>query len=128
MIRLEQALQAWGTPDFKAVLKQEVALLSTDQLPLQQGLTSGNYVTADPVTVMINSISRLIVPYRRGVIYHALLIDQGAMNRAPTELCAYRSGNGITAPQHGRPIPEARQKHALTLPAPWRNQRAVPSK
>jgi len=38
MIQLTKALHAWGTPDFEAVLKQEIAQLGADYLPLQQGL------------------------------------------------------------------------------------------
>ena len=94
MIRLEQALQAWGTPDFKAVLKQEVALLSADQLPLQQGLTSGNYVTADPVTVMINSVVEMesIIRVRMGIFYQGVLggcscADDPTPTSASNEYC-----------------------------------------
>jgi hypothetical protein len=36
MIQLDKALSAWGTPDFEAALKQEIAQLGDDQLPLQQ--------------------------------------------------------------------------------------------
>jgi hypothetical protein len=55
MIRLDKALHAWGTPDFATILKQEIAQLGADQLPLQQGLSTGNYVADEPITVVINS-------------------------------------------------------------------------
>ena len=42
MIKLDQSLQAWGTASFQEILKQEIANLGLDQLPLQQGLTTGN--------------------------------------------------------------------------------------
>jgi hypothetical protein len=57
MIRLNKALRAWGSPGFKAVLKQEIERLDAEQLPLQQGLTIGNYAISDHLTVMINSVS-----------------------------------------------------------------------
>lgn len=74
MIRLDQTLLAWGTPDFKAILKQEVARVA-DQLPLQQGLSSGNYVTDDPVTVMVNSVAEMenSIRVRVGIFYQGML-------------------------------------------------------
>jgi hypothetical protein len=74
MMQLDQALRAWGTPDFRAVLEQEIAR-GADQLPLQQGLSSGNYVTADPVTVMITSVAELenIIRVRAGIFYQGVL-------------------------------------------------------
>lgn len=75
MIQLKQTLHAWGTPDFKAVLKQEIGQLPPDQLPLQQGLTSSNYVTADPFTVMIHSVAEMenVVRVRAGIFYQGIL-------------------------------------------------------
>ena len=74
MIRLDKALHSWGTPDFKAILKQEVARVA-DHLPLQQGLTTGNYVTDAPVTVMINSVAEMenIIRIRAGIFYQGIL-------------------------------------------------------
>jgi len=75
MVRLDKALHAWGTPDFEAVLKQEIAQLRADQLPLQQGLSTGNYVTAEPVSVMINSVAEMenIIRVRAGIFYQGVL-------------------------------------------------------
>ena len=75
MIQLNQTLHAWGTPDFKAVLKQEIAQLGVDQLPLQQGLTSANYVTAAPISVMIHHVAEMdnIIRVRAGVFYQGIL-------------------------------------------------------
>jgi len=56
-IRLDKALKAWGTPDFADVLKQELVQLGADQLPLQQGLSTGNYVADEPITVVVNRIA-----------------------------------------------------------------------
>jgi len=41
MLRLEKAMRAWGNPEFKAILKQEIEGIDTEQLPLQLGLTTG---------------------------------------------------------------------------------------
>jgi hypothetical protein len=75
MIRLDKSLRAWGTPDFEAALKQEIAQLEADHLPLQQGLSTGNYVTADPITVMINSVAEMenIIRIKVGIFYQGVL-------------------------------------------------------
>ena len=57
MIRLTKALSAWGTPEFKDVLKQEMEQLDAAQLPLQQGLSTGSYALGDKLNVMIISVS-----------------------------------------------------------------------
>ena len=75
MIRLNNALRAWGTPDFKAVLKQEIAQLGADHFPLQQGLSSGNYVTDDPITVAINSVTEMekVIRIKAGIFYQGVM-------------------------------------------------------
>lgn len=53
MIRFHNSLNAWGKPDFEAVLKQEIAQLDPLLLPLRQGLSIGSHVTDRPVSAMI---------------------------------------------------------------------------
>lgn len=53
MIRLTRAVNAWGKPDFNAVLKQDIEQLDVDQLPLQQGLSTGSYVAGTQFSAMI---------------------------------------------------------------------------
>jgi hypothetical protein len=53
MIRLTNALNAWGTAGFNAILKQEIEQLTIAQLPLQQGLTSTSHALDDRLRVMI---------------------------------------------------------------------------
>ena len=57
MIRLDKALQAWGTPSFPAVLKQELKDLDTALLPLQQGLSLSSHVADGKIDVMVISAS-----------------------------------------------------------------------
>lgn len=57
MIRLTKSLNVWGTPDFNDVLKKEMEQMDVDQLPLQQGLSTGSYAIADAIEVMIISVS-----------------------------------------------------------------------
>jgi hypothetical protein len=71
MIRFDKALLAWGTADFETLLKQEVARLGIEQLPLYQGLSISNHVTDDPITVMINRVTELenVIRVRAGILY-----------------------------------------------------------
>lgn len=75
MIRFEKALGAWGTPGFTAILKQEVERLDADQLPLQQGLSTGNYVADTPFTAMINNVAETdkAIRVRAGIFYQSMI-------------------------------------------------------
>jgi hypothetical protein len=53
MLRLPRTLAAWGTPDFEAILREETRQLGAEQLPLQQGLSVGNYALASRLDVMV---------------------------------------------------------------------------
>ena len=53
MIRLTRSLNAWGTPEFRDVLKQEIEQLDAALLPLQQGLAASSHVTDRPFQAMI---------------------------------------------------------------------------
>ena len=57
MPRLPKSLSAWGSPAFRAVLKQEVEQLDRQQLPLQQGLANSSHVTDRPIQAMILSMT-----------------------------------------------------------------------
>ncbi|MBI4809448.1 MAG: hypothetical protein HY799_10935 [Nitrosomonadales bacterium] len=75
MIRLDKALLAWGTPDFEAVLKQEIARKGADMLPLQQGLSHSNHVSDAPVTVVIKEVVELdgTIRVRAGILYQGII-------------------------------------------------------
>ena len=57
MIRLTKTLNAWGTPDFKDILKKEIEQMGAEQLPLQQGLTTGSYALDGRLNAMIIGVS-----------------------------------------------------------------------
>lgn len=57
MIRLTKALNAWGSPDFEDILKQELERLGCDELPLQQGLSTGSVAVGGNLKVMILGVS-----------------------------------------------------------------------
>lgn len=81
MIRLDKALSAWGTPDFAAVLKQQIAQC-TDQLPLQKCLSTGSHVVDAPVTVLINSAAELqdVIRVQIGVFYQSVIAGCSCAN------------------------------------------------
>lgn len=53
MAQMTRALAAWGSPDFKTVLKQEIETLGAGQLPLQQGLSTSSYALDTQLSAMI---------------------------------------------------------------------------
>jgi len=57
MIRLDQSLCAWGTPEFERVFKQELAQIGNHVLPLRQSLSVGSHVTDTPPTVMVIGVT-----------------------------------------------------------------------
>lgn len=75
MIKLDKSMQAWDTPNFKLVLKQEIEQLGADSLPLQQGLTTGNYVSNTPFTVLIHNIAELenVIRVKAGIFYQGII-------------------------------------------------------
>ena len=75
MIRLDKALSVWGTPDFDNVLKQEVAQLGPNHLPLQQGLRSSSSVVDSPITVMIQSVADRgdVIRVKAGILYEGVI-------------------------------------------------------
>ncbi len=75
MIHLTHTLSAWNTPGFEATLKQEVAELGADHLPLQQGLSTGNYVADAPITVAIHSVAETenIIRVKAGIFYSGMM-------------------------------------------------------
>jgi hypothetical protein len=74
MLRLEHSLQAWGSPEFETVLKRELAQQASE-LPLQQGLATGNYVLDAPLTVVINSVADTggTIRVMAGVFYQGVI-------------------------------------------------------
>jgi len=75
VIQLKDVLSAWGTSDFETVLKHEIEQLDTEQLPLQQGLSSSNYVTDDPITVIVNHITENdeVIRIKTGIFYKGII-------------------------------------------------------
>ena len=75
MIRFIDALNAWGTPDFNAILRQEIERLTAEQLPLQQGLSRGSYSDGKGLSVMIISITDqpTLIRAKTGIFYSSII-------------------------------------------------------
>lgn len=74
MIQLHKALNAWATPQFETVLKQELAQQAA-QLPLGQALSSSSSVADTPITVVIHSAADQggAIRVKAGIFYEGLV-------------------------------------------------------
>ena len=72
---LSRSLCAWGSGAFEATLKEEIAQLGADVLPLQQGLSSGSTSLDANLEVMVLRVTeesdRLRV--RAGIFYSSIV-------------------------------------------------------
>jgi len=75
MIKLAKALAAWNRPEFKDTLKFEMEKLDPQQLPLQQGLTTGSCVTDSKISIMIISVADEVscVRVKAGIFYSSII-------------------------------------------------------
>jgi hypothetical protein len=75
MPRLIRSIQAWGTPGFEAVLREEIAQLGAGVLPLQAGLTSGSIGLDDKVSATILGVTEGpdALRVRAGIFYTSIL-------------------------------------------------------
>jgi len=75
MIRLDNVLRAWGSPDFKDILKHEIEIMDAELLPLQQGLSTGNHIISNQHSVMINGITETEnhIQVTAGIFYKSVI-------------------------------------------------------
>ena len=75
MIRLIKTLNAWGSSGFEDILKAEVEQLDTDQLPLQQCLSTTSYVTDSPRKMLIISVAdeEWLIRVKAGIFYSGII-------------------------------------------------------
>ena len=75
MIRLSKSLNAWGTPAFEEVIKQEIAQVGAEQLPLQQGLSTSSYALDNKLEVMILKVSEEagFIRAKAGIFYTGIV-------------------------------------------------------
>ncbi len=75
MIRLPATLQAWGTPEFETILRQETESLDINDLPLQQGLIHGSHALAEKLHIIhlsSNATAQALV-VRIGIYYSSVI-------------------------------------------------------
>jgi hypothetical protein len=92
-MRLRESVRAWGTTDFAAVLKRELAE-HADQLPLQQALTGTSAVADEPVTVVLldaradeTSIHAKVGIFFAGILGGCSCADDPTPVESQTEYC-----------------------------------------
>jgi hypothetical protein len=75
MLRFTNALNAWGTPEFDAILKQTIEQLTGEQLPLQQGLTSSSHALDDKIrAVVISAVDEGdVIRAKAGIFYTGII-------------------------------------------------------
>lgn len=75
MILLTKALNVWGSPEFTVILKAEVERLNSGLLPLQEGLSAGNYVVGDKFNAMIlgTSEDENFIHAKVGIFYNSII-------------------------------------------------------
>jgi hypothetical protein len=75
MLRFIDALNAWGSPEFRDALKREIERLTIEQLPLQQGLSSSSHALDDSLRAMIISVADEgdVIRARAGIFYSGII-------------------------------------------------------
>ncbi|MES0372059.1 MAG: hypothetical protein ABUK11_07240 [Mariprofundaceae bacterium] len=75
MIKLVQSRDAWGTPDFKVVLKDEIEQLNPLLLPLQEGLSTGSHALDNNVEIMVLNFSETddCIHAKAGILYQSII-------------------------------------------------------
>lgn len=74
-IRLEASLKAWPSDNFQDIVKQEIEKLDVSMLPLQQGLSQGNYVTDEKFNVIVISVTseENSIVVKTGIFYTSVI-------------------------------------------------------
>ncbi len=75
MFYLPLSLQAFATPDFNAVLKQEVCALDEKLLPLQQGLQNSSYAISDKLSLTVLKVTQneKNIKVKAGLLYNGII-------------------------------------------------------
>lgn len=95
-MHLPDSARAWGTADFPAALKRELAE-HADELPLQQALTGTSAVADEPVTVVLldaqadeTSIHAKVGVFFAGILAGCSCADDPTPVEPQTEYCELR--------------------------------------
>ena len=74
-MQLTKALNAWNTPAFEAVLKQEIECMDGNCLPLQQGLLHSSYANEQGFSIAIIRVSNddALIRVKAGIFYTGMI-------------------------------------------------------
>ena len=74
-IRLNTALAAWGTPEFRSILKEEIESLDSSQLPLIQAMRYGSVPLEGSVEAMIQTVEEKndAIIVKAGIFFKSLI-------------------------------------------------------
>ncbi|MGC8854114.1 MAG: hypothetical protein ACP5OY_04250 [Halothiobacillaceae bacterium] len=87
MVRLEAALQALGTPDFKDVLRSELLWQDALSRPLQLGLTYGTVALLDDVKISVLALEEgMTGPRIRAAVHYSSITTGCNCSDAPNPL------------------------------------------
>ncbi len=93
-MQLSKSLNAWNTPAFGEILKQEIQSLHGKLLPLQQGLSHSSYACEDNFSVVILGVSDgdTSICVKSGIFYTGLIpgcscADDPSPNNEIAEYC-----------------------------------------
>jgi len=75
MFYLPLSLQAFATPTFNTVLKQEVCALDEKLLPLQQGLQNSSYAISDKLSLTVLKVTQdeKSIKVKAGLLYNGII-------------------------------------------------------
>lgn len=88
MIKLPKTVAAYSTPEFEAVLKEEIQHISIDSLPLQQGLSQSSHVSERDISATIINVTETtgLIQVKTGIFY-AGIIAGSCCTDDPTPMC-----------------------------------------
>ena len=93
-MQLSKALNAWNTPAFEQVLKQEIQSLHGKLLPLQQGLSHSSYAIEENFSVVILGVADddTAIYVKSGIFYTGVIpgcscADDPSPDNTYTEYC-----------------------------------------
>jgi len=94
MFNLPKSLNAWRSDAFNQILKKEICALSSNLLPLQEGLQHSSYAIADNLSLMVlsttendNNVQIKIGLFYSGVITGCNCADDPTPVDEITEYC-----------------------------------------
>lgn len=81
-LRLEKSLAAWGTPEFRDVLKAEIEALGVSQLPLVHAMTGGSVPLEGSIETMILDVSEIndSIHIKAGIFFKSIIAGCACAN------------------------------------------------